>query len=582
MDHGTGRARTALGVVCLTAGLVAPATLPVGAGAFTGRTAAQTCPANSTPDLYVNPTVKHRPKPSKVHPTGVQTPAICSYPRLSDAVAASAVGPYERIVADGATTSPAIFGHEKFPLALLPGVTLTTADDPAVSGAGLDPTRYVVKFKDGPADSALVLADGTAVNGLTFRNARKKHDARDMIACTDGASTVRSVSLAGDGRARVGTGLRIAGTCSLAVHGLSAGGFSRSGLLVAGPGSPSTIGASSLSGNARGVVLSGSGSLSAEGLTVTDNLADGILVGGVTGASTLTIDDTATATQIADNGGSGIDVRASGSLALTGQSTAAPVQISSNGEHGLAIGGAAVAEKFDAATNVGDGVLVDTSGSVALNDFKIHGSGKLPGHPLAGQAGLRITRADGAQMTATGERPTLVGLSRISDNSGPGVAVGDSAHPRNIDAALSHLDVTANDIGMDIADQGEQGETTELTLVDDNVFTNAANGLFIRPSQVNFVANKFHDNALNQVVFDGAGRNFDFTFGDASTPDNEGNAVYCYAAKQVFGIFAQGNSNVVVRHAMFEGGGTGLKDWGAQAGSQVNVANNLTAITACP
>ena len=64
--------------------------------------------------------------------------------------------------------------------------------------------------------------------------------------------------------------------------------------------------------------------------------------------------------------------------------------------------------------------------------------------------------------------------------------------------------------------------------------------------------------------------------------DAGANAVYCYAAKGVFGIFAQGNSHVWVRHTQFEGGGTGLKDFSAQSGSQISVAQNCTAITVCP
>lgn len=57
-------------------------------------------------------------------------------------------------------------------------------------------------------------------------------------------------------------------------------------------------------------------------------------------------------------------------------------------------------------------------------------------------------------------------------------------------------------------------------------------------------------------------------------------AIYCLGA--TFGIFAQDYADVTVAHTQFEGGGTALKDWGAQVGSSMSVTANCTAITSCP
>jgi hypothetical protein len=94
-----------------------------------------------------------------------------------------------------------------------------------------------------------------------------------------------------------------------------------------------------------------------------------------------------------------------------------------------------------------------------------------------------------------------------------------------------------------------------------------------------FAQNKVHNNALNQIVLAG-GTYYVNSPNDAC--DAGTNAVYCYAARSVFGIFAQDSASVFVEHVSFEGGGTGLRDFGAQSGSTISVTSNCTAITVCP
>ncbi|MDX6587837.1 MAG: hypothetical protein QOI31_2310 [Solirubrobacterales bacterium] len=263
------------------------------------------------------------------------------------------------------------------------------------------------------------------------------------------------------------------------------------------------------------------------------------------------------------------------------------VEIEGFAGDGIVIGGEATLDAVTVEGNGGNGVVVDTTNAVSINN---------PHFVQNANHGLMVEGTGAASLTVTGDRPTLRSLAEISGNGGDGVHVGDPGATGDIHASISDQDIFENAAaGIEVEDQGAR--TYEVILLDNDVFTNSGNGALIGPSHIGqstedtgtpgtptFAQNKFHNNTLNQVVFDGGGGS-GFTF-EIDSPTHQcdagANAVYSYVAKQVFGIFAQGNANVIVRHTSFEGGGTGLNDFSYQAGSTMSVTNNCTAITITP
>lgn len=259
-----------------------------------------------------------------------------------------------------------------------------------------------------------------------------------------------------------------------------------------------------------------------------------------------------------------------------------------NGVTGLLVKGGMSATRLNVGPNTGNGVVVSTPKAVQIGPAAdIHHNGL---------DGIRITRASGDRFTLSGYRATLRSDTIIHDNAGNGVTVGvpyGSTLPPIVNVQLGDADITGNQRGISVRDDGST-DRSNVILLDNDVYQNRGEGLWSGRAVIGqpidganpptFAQNKFHCNDLNQVVFDGGGEQ-DYPFPvDSPTHfcDAGSNAVYCYAAKQVFGIFAQGNAAVFVRHTEFEGGGTGLKDFSAQSGSTINVSNNCTAITVCP
>jgi hypothetical protein len=343
----------------------------------------------------------------------------------------------------------------------------------------------------------------------------------------------------------------------------------------AGIGNSGTLALSNLVVTANtgvGVEIDG-GTASLSNVDVNGNTGDGVVVGGESGAPSAALTLGGAASQVNSNGGEGVVVNPTGSLSLnvTVSALSDPrLAITSNGLDGLLIRGAASASGFEAGSNTNSGVVIDTGQAVRLNNFEIDHNGA---------DGILVKKADGTQFVTQGDRPTVRSLSLIHDNTGNGVTIGDAA--ADINGTVGSTDIYGNQIGLSVEDQGLY--STKLDLVQDDVYTNSQNGFFIRPADVTFNGNRVHNNGLNQVVFDGGGVGFSFTMDSFSGSfDATVNAIYCYAAKSVFGIWAQNIANVTVRHTSFEGGGAGLKDYGYESGSSMAVSDNATAITVCP
>src|SRR5215813_11782439 len=196
------------------------------------------CPANQTNDFYANPTVDRSScaRDKTYAPTGVASPAICAYPTLTAALTAASVAlvrdaPSARaIAAGGRPLAPAIFASESFPFAVPCGVALTTTDDPAVGGSGLNPGSYVIVFNSGTADHAITLRG--PFSGFTVQNGGSSTGT--ALACdAEGAAAVDSVILDGaNGASRLMTGLVVTGKCAGTFSNLEARSFSGPGVLV--------------------------------------------------------------------------------------------------------------------------------------------------------------------------------------------------------------------------------------------------------------------------------------------------------------------------------------------------------------
>lgn len=309
----------------------------------------------------------------------------------------------------------------------------------------------------------------------------------------------------------------------------------------------------------------------------------GSLLSAGTTAKPVTItsltDDTVGGDTNGDGSGSTAEPGYWGGLDVSGDGYAGLVHsVVRNGTDALVIQGDAYLNDVELAHNLGTGLTVDGV-SVRVKDPDIHHNGG---------DGVVIRRAENALLTAA--RPTLTSLGRIHDNGGNGLAIGDPDGGTDVNVLVGDLDVYANgEKGILVQHQGAGSDhngsgTIDARFLDNDIHTNAGNGFWIGRSTTDFAQNKVHNNNQNQWVFDGGGgAGWEFSVNSPSNQNDAGsNLVYCYTARNVFGIFAQGTSTVTVLHTGFEGGGTGLKDFSAQAGSSINVSQNATAVTMCP
>jgi hypothetical protein len=233
------------------------------------------CPVNTTADLYVDPTVE---PVEGIEPTGVAAPAMCRFRSISAAVdelSSTGITGARIIATGGADTQPAIFADEQFPLTLPPGTLLTTTDDPALGGSGLDPARYIVHF-DGEADTAIQL-NGGGLQGLTLRSVRESN-ATTMAACDGSPTTLHSIVLDGasPNQGTVETGLQLASGCTLEATAIRVTGFAGDGITVAAGAQLSASGAKIHDNAGDGLVISGEAWVGDS--VIAFNGGDGVLV----------------------------------------------------------------------------------------------------------------------------------------------------------------------------------------------------------------------------------------------------------------------------------------------------------------
>ncbi len=305
---------------------------------------------------------------------------------------------------------------------------------------------------------------------------------------------------------------------------------------------------------------------------------------------------------------SGIIIQAGGAAILTG-TTDNGATASGNARFGLEILGSLDAVNGRSTGNVVHGIYVDAAGQVPtlVKDVQIDHNG---GDGLfiasatapAGEAPGPCTAA----FTLAGDRPTLRSETAIHDNAGNGITAGSldsTVQTGGVCAMLGDADVFLNTgSGIVIAEPASgpsSGLVSEVRLVDDDVYTNGGNGLFVNPSVVGqasptdggtatptFSRDKFHSNTLNQAVFDGGSGSADpnGTF-NIDSPDGmcgvNDNAFFCYSSGQTFGIFAQGNATVAVHHSQFQDA-AGTNAVSAQTGSSVTVDTLCDALSVCP
>jgi hypothetical protein len=249
------------------------------------------CPSNLTNDFYANPTVDRSSclKDKSYAPTGVASPAVCSYATLTAAMSAANAGlnyaSSTRVISAGGTpAAPAVFGAETFPLLIPCGVSLTTTDDPALGGGGFNPASAIILFNSSIADHAITLRG--PISGFTVQNAGASTGS--ALTCHTDNASVDTVRLDGlNGSLRLTTGLLVAGACSGTFSKIEVRNFSGQGVLVNST-SPDTaefvyidlhhnqIGFRALAGN---VVIRQTGQLILTESRIHDNTGDGVVLG---------------------------------------------------------------------------------------------------------------------------------------------------------------------------------------------------------------------------------------------------------------------------------------------------------------
>jgi hypothetical protein len=193
-----------------------------------------TCPANTTTDFYANPNVDRSScaKKKGYAPTGVLTPAVCSYATLHEALSAAEGFFTGRAIASGGTSAtPAVFSAEPLPLPIVGGTTLTTSDDPALGGTGFDPRRYIIAMNNAGVSYSVFARSGGAFSGFTLRNSGTSTGS--AVVCNGSGVSLDSLILDGlSGTIRMPTGLFIADPCDGRFSNIEARNFSAQGILV--------------------------------------------------------------------------------------------------------------------------------------------------------------------------------------------------------------------------------------------------------------------------------------------------------------------------------------------------------------
>ncbi|HTM19014.1 MAG TPA: right-handed parallel beta-helix repeat-containing protein, partial [Kofleriaceae bacterium] len=389
-----------------------------------GRTLLVACPQPNETDYYADPLANRTGMPA---PTGARSPAVCAYPTLTEALAqasaaAAIAGVSARAIASADTRGPlgtVDFQAETFPWQVPTRVVVTTTDDPAVGGAGLDPTRFAVLVEDhtvsGPASVRLLAAPsrtaaGGAMRGLTLSQ-----------LCTGCPAIAIKVEGFGD-----------PSTPRLERVQVNSGSTWTTGVEVRGDGVLAETGASGFTGQGLHIVNDG-GTSASDRVVVSGGVFEGNVVGLLVSGGQVELDGPTVEGSPVDLGGSGGDglVIRDWRPGPGGSLVVVPSSLTASGV--IADG------------NADDGILVDLvdPASTALLDASTSASN--------GGDGVRVLRAPHADAALDGiagltEYGFTLSASSITGNSGDGVSLGStSAQTQPIAAMIGGLGV-ANDI----------------------------------------------------------------------------------------------------------------------------------------
>jgi hypothetical protein len=244
-----------------------------------------------------------------VPPTGLETPALCRFKSVTEALLQTGSGTGHMVVRATGWTGPAgppVIFAEAGPISIPAGVTLTTSDAP------LTTNNYVLQAPDtGPASSFVSLAAGATLSGWEVRNESATADAIGTNCGTGTAMViVDSVKVSGTGPgvspAKFKAGIHFSDNlCSLSVNAATISGVSDTAILLDGGGPSVSLTNNVITGNSAasvytispsierrggGIVVWGTipSSFVFHGNQVYGNQGDQILVGAGSGALNLT------------------------------------------------------------------------------------------------------------------------------------------------------------------------------------------------------------------------------------------------------------------------------------------------------
>jgi hypothetical protein len=299
-----------------------------------------------------------------------------------------------------------------------------------------------------------------------------------------------------------------------------------------------------------GVLVGGSGSFTDQGTAFVNNGLYGVVVEQDSSA-------TLTGATLVGNAAGGIAVSALNTVTL-GSST-----ITGNGGPGISVYyGYLWATGVTVAGNAGDGVLVATDrGGAELDSCAIHGN----------SAGIVVT--DGGISLRT---------STVTNNAQDGIDLGVTQSGL-IGASISGSTISANGgRGLFAREVDPVTMKTQVSMTGDDVSTNGAEGIYLMPITLVFSGNAVHDNANDQLVFDGAA-----AFDISSTICTSPNAVYSYTCKSSRVVGVAVKNGAVVNAAGVSWASHPPKpsvDYSLDAdpASAITVAGDCDAIPACP
>lgn len=261
------------------------------------------CPANATAEFTADPLGS--PSGAVPYPTGIDSPRVCRYRRLRDALdAAVAHGGTVTVRAHGAPGEAVSFGiatGESFPIVVSEGVTLVGASAPGettIDGDGAGTGVSIVRVEGGTVERVRIA-------NVSMANAT----GAELVCGAATGSTLRDVTVTASAQP-FATGVSVRGNCGAVLQRVDASAASGAALDVAvGAGVQVTVSGSRLHGSGTGVdAVGGVLTFQKDGMVateVTDNAGRGIHLGGAT-----VVDATLDGLLVARNGGTGIVVEA--------------------------------------------------------------------------------------------------------------------------------------------------------------------------------------------------------------------------------------------------------------------------------